>query len=284
MIPRVLFYSYKGGTGRSSAAANIAMQLAIMGRRILLVDLDIEGPSLDVILGFEEGEIDKDLYIQDYLISPDPDSWNYRRAIWDIKSYLKQKDNLENDIPGEIYFLPASSSYEKTVHFHGDTVQVKLTDLFGKIEKEYSLDAILMDCPNGYGPMTQKSFFMADLILLFFKWSKQHITGSGKISEIMRYLDIEYWPIPCVVPIDVREAVYSMYREKLIKRLKHDTVGIIHENETFKWEEQVVMHVKQGFRTNGSDLDQKQNQELIKEYEELSKLINDYISRFVSLP
>ncbi|WP_051075586.1 tyrosine-protein kinase family protein [Saccharothrix espanaensis] len=42
----VTFYSYKGGTGRTMALANIAVVLARAGHRVLAVDFDLEAPGL----------------------------------------------------------------------------------------------------------------------------------------------------------------------------------------------------------------------------------------------
>jgi cellulose biosynthesis protein BcsQ len=42
----VSFYSYKGGTGRTMALANIAVLLATAGRRVLVVDFDLEAPGI----------------------------------------------------------------------------------------------------------------------------------------------------------------------------------------------------------------------------------------------
>src|SRR5512135_1536828 len=42
----VTFYSYKGGTGRSMALANVAWILASNGRRVLVIDWDLEAPGL----------------------------------------------------------------------------------------------------------------------------------------------------------------------------------------------------------------------------------------------
>lgn len=41
------FYSYKGGVGRTMALANVAMLLARWGRRVLVVDFDLEAPGLE---------------------------------------------------------------------------------------------------------------------------------------------------------------------------------------------------------------------------------------------
>src|SRR3954465_7457038 len=42
----ITFYSYKGGTGRSMALANVGWILASSGRRVLLIDWDLEAPGL----------------------------------------------------------------------------------------------------------------------------------------------------------------------------------------------------------------------------------------------
>src|SRR5213078_2846099 len=42
----VTFYSYKGGTGRSMALANVAWILASTGLKVLVIDWDLEAPGL----------------------------------------------------------------------------------------------------------------------------------------------------------------------------------------------------------------------------------------------
>ena len=41
------FYSFKGGVGRTMALVNVAVTLARRGRRVLVVDFDVEAPGLD---------------------------------------------------------------------------------------------------------------------------------------------------------------------------------------------------------------------------------------------
>src|SRR4051794_38717068 len=42
----ITFYSYKGGSGRTMALANVAFLLAANGHRVLAVDWDLESPGL----------------------------------------------------------------------------------------------------------------------------------------------------------------------------------------------------------------------------------------------
>ncbi len=62
----VTFYSYKGGTGRSMALANVAWVLASNGKRVLTVDWDLEAPGLHRY--FYPFLVDKDLIASDGVI------------------------------------------------------------------------------------------------------------------------------------------------------------------------------------------------------------------------
>ncbi|PKM08284.1 MAG: hypothetical protein CVV14_04690 [Gammaproteobacteria bacterium HGW-Gammaproteobacteria-4] len=45
-VPRIVFYSIKGGVGRSTALAATAWALAERGKRVLVLDMDLESPGL----------------------------------------------------------------------------------------------------------------------------------------------------------------------------------------------------------------------------------------------
>lgn len=50
----ITFYSYKGGVGRSMALANVALLLARAGKKVLMVDFDLEAPGLEQYFTFLE--------------------------------------------------------------------------------------------------------------------------------------------------------------------------------------------------------------------------------------
>jgi len=50
---KIVVLSGKGGVGKSTVAVNLAVQLAVAGKRVGLLDIDIHGPSVPKLLGLE---------------------------------------------------------------------------------------------------------------------------------------------------------------------------------------------------------------------------------------
>ncbi len=55
----VLVLSGKGGVGKSTIAANLALRLHAAGRRTGLLDVDIHGPSIPTMLGLEQARLER---------------------------------------------------------------------------------------------------------------------------------------------------------------------------------------------------------------------------------
>jgi ATP-binding protein involved in chromosome partitioning len=51
---KLLVLSGKGGVGKSTVAANLAVSLARAGKRVGLLDVDIHGPSIPKLMGIQE--------------------------------------------------------------------------------------------------------------------------------------------------------------------------------------------------------------------------------------
>jgi MinD-like ATPase involved in chromosome partitioning or flagellar assembly len=61
----VSIHSFRGGTGKSNLTANLAALAALGGRRVGIVDTDIQSPGIHVLFGFDEERITRCL--NDYL-------------------------------------------------------------------------------------------------------------------------------------------------------------------------------------------------------------------------
>ena len=55
---KIMVMSGKGGVGKSTVAVNLAMSLALAGKKVGLLDVDIHGPSVPTMLGLEGATID----------------------------------------------------------------------------------------------------------------------------------------------------------------------------------------------------------------------------------
>jgi ATP-binding protein involved in chromosome partitioning len=55
---RILVFSGKGGVGKSTVAANLALAISLRGKTVGALDVDIHGPNLAKMLGVEDKEMD----------------------------------------------------------------------------------------------------------------------------------------------------------------------------------------------------------------------------------
>jgi hypothetical protein len=96
-VPRVVFFSIKGGVGRSTALSASAWALARQGRRVLVLDLDLESPGLSSAL------------------LPPNRQPKYGITDWLVEDLVDNGDGLLKDIyatsdlptAGQIYLVPA---------------------------------------------------------------------------------------------------------------------------------------------------------------------------------
>ena len=100
-LPRLIsFYSYKGGVGRTLALVQTAYLLAKKGKNVLMLDLDIEAPSLHDIFS---DKIDLDKGIVDYLYEQEFSGGKTEIELDNIVSNIKVDETLE----GNLYTIPA---------------------------------------------------------------------------------------------------------------------------------------------------------------------------------
>jgi len=229
----VSFYSYKGGTGRTTAAANVAAILAKKGKKVVCIDMDMEGPGLAVVFSVPEDSITKSL--QSYFIE---NSSFTRKLLLNLKETLKRSEDWSNNL----YLVPASTSFTKIIDYSNGNRMVNLINqLKLSINQLYSPDFLILDSPNGYGDLTALSMYASNFLVILFRYSKQHLLGTVRVSEFTKRYNIPFLAVASCVPPDKKNRKQKWV--DLIKselELDHDPVEIADDDE-LKWLERVAL-------------------------------------------
>jgi len=188
-ITRIVFFSIKGGVGRSTALAATAWSLAQSGKRVLLLDLDLESPGLSSAL--LPAERQPTYGITDWLVE---DLVNNGDAVFDS---MVATSNLSHD--GEIHIVPAHGAK------HGEYIAKlgrvwmsklqangtreawfkRLARLLDALEERIRPDVVLIDSRSGIDEIASACIteLGANLILLFALEGEQTWNGHRMLFE-----------------------------------------------------------------------------------------------------
>jgi len=120
----IVITSGKGGVGKTTTSANIGTALALMGKRVCMMDLDIGLRNLDVVLGLDN------------------------RIIYDIVDVAEGRAKLvqalvkDKRFDDKLYLLPAAQNTDKTALQPED-----VKEIVDELKPDY--DYVLIDCPAG---------------------------------------------------------------------------------------------------------------------------------------
>jgi cellulose biosynthesis protein BcsQ len=244
----ITFYSYKGGTGRSMALANVAWILASAGNRVLAIDWDLEAPGLhryfhpfltdkeligqesqgviDMAMDFavraatplRQGEKRGDKWVEEYA---DFSKWR-QKLRWPSGEALR----LGKEGKGEIDFVPAGrqgADYAKRVNrfdWH-NFYQARGGGAFFDAAK-HKLDAydyVLIDSRTGVSDTSGIcTIQMPDTLVVCFTLNYQSIKGALAVAQSVREQRPEIRIFPLPTRVDGSE-------EKLLNRMKNYAKG-----------------------------------------------------------
>lgn len=151
--PIISFYSYKGGVGRSTSLASIAIQCARKGLRILAVDLDLEAPGLSSIFSPPDGH-DPRYGIVDFILEQPVFEKNLPL---DDFYYSYSVPKVVGDNGGEVIVVPAgrvdSDYMEKLARINYQKMENReqhpLDDLLRMTKDKLRPDLVLVDSRAG---------------------------------------------------------------------------------------------------------------------------------------
>lgn len=185
MPQSIAFHSYKGGTGKSTIAANLAARLAGEGYTVSLLDLDVYAPSLQVYFDHNPDKWINDLLsdnakVDDVMVDISPT----------VQGLIATPDKkigrlwigFSNPQKEEIYKLEGSLGRQTSgkIQLLRKFIQFR-EDLISK----YNCDYIIIDTSPGIRYWSINSLALADTIFLTLKFGDLDIEGTKKMAADM---------------------------------------------------------------------------------------------------
>ncbi|MFZ2172234.1 MAG: AAA family ATPase, partial [Methylococcaceae bacterium] len=193
-IKRVVFYSYKGGVGRTTALIQTAFQLARQGKRVVLVDMDVEAPGLQALLPPTDKPVDEGLI--DYL-------WERQTCFFD--EHHQPQIELTNIIYSvkdsqsrrDLFIVPAGKIGQRYIQRLSILSTTHLfsanTDPWYQFEeelwKQYQPDIMLIDARTGLNEWGGLSLLqLADEAFVVLYPSQQNAEGICFVRNLLKEL------------------------------------------------------------------------------------------------
>ena len=237
-LPRtVTFYSFKGGVGRTTALTHVAWTLAMRGRKVVAVDLDLEAPGLSTAFNLQPqpkyGIVDY-FYERSYL----PKGIDPSISITEIFGEVRIPNAT-----GRLFVVPAgclSLDYiSKVDDLHANTVidgdQNLWTVFKREIYEQLKPDILLIDSRTGINQWGALSLIQAaDEAIMFLFPNEQNKQGIELLLQSLQNLNklsinFVFSPVPDVTKIGLSK-VKSIW-ESLLNRIKTTT------NENYETDE-----------------------------------------------
>ncbi len=179
MATVVSVHSFRGGTGKSNTTANLAATYAAQGKRVGVIDTDIQSPGIHVLFGLAGDEVEASL--NDFL-------W-HGRAIADVAQDVT--GGIGMAVSGSVHLIPSSMKPGEIARIlrEGYDAQ-RLTEGLRQLVEELHLDVLLIDTHPGLNEETLLSLVLSDALLIVMRPDKQDYEGTGITARVAQELQV----------------------------------------------------------------------------------------------
>lgn len=219
----VTFYSFKGGMGRTTTLAGVALSLVQQGKNVMMIDMDIEAPGLATLF-FDDEMITKG--VLDYLIGYEID-----RGI-SIADYVLDVTDpaLLDEGEGRLYLMPAGRVDENYLQKlaridHQDNraghLQKSLMTMLKNVKERYQVDYILLDARAGFHDMGGVAVTqLPHGVVLFGNDNRQSWDGLAQVLRAIAKGHAEDFPVMLVGTMcpDQTDPGFIAAKERFIQR------------------------------------------------------------------
>ncbi len=181
-------HSFRGGTGKSNTTANLATLMAAEGRRVGVIDTDIQSPGIHVLFGLREEDMTYSL--NDYI-------WgrcDIQKTAYDVTPHLNDS-GIKGQVlvipKGHVYLVPSSIKAGDIARVLREGYDVGLlNDGFHRLVEELNLDVLMIDTHPGLNEETLLSLAISDGLAIIMRPDSQDIQGTAVTVEVARKLDV----------------------------------------------------------------------------------------------
>ena len=208
----VSIHSFRGGTGKSNLTANLAAQVALQGKRVSVVDTDIQSPGIHVLFGLDEQSMEHT--INEYLRS-ECSIEEVAFSIGDNPGDSKGRKKLAGK---NLWLIPASIKGSEITRFLRQGYDVNhLTEGLHDVSESLNLDYLFIDTHPGLNDETLLSIVISDVLIIILRPDQQDFQGTAVTVDIAKKLDVpELWLVvnkvlPKFDPDQVKKQIEESY-------------------------------------------------------------------------
>jgi septum site-determining protein MinD len=174
----VSIHSFRGGTGKSNTTANVAAILAQGGRRVGVIDADIQSPGIHVLFGLAGSDVQASL--NDFLFG--------EREIADVA--LDVTDGAGSG-GGRLFLIPSSMRPGEITRVLREGYDPhRLTTGLRELVDQLSLDVLLIDSHPGLHEETLLSLVLSNVLVIVMRPDEQDYEGTGITVRVAQELEV----------------------------------------------------------------------------------------------
>ena len=175
----ITIHSFRRGVGKTSLISNLAVLLALQGRRVALIDRDLQSPSIHLFFDLSDEE---DAHaLNDYL-------WNKCDILSTVQDVTPQ---IAENPTGKLFVIPASSNLADIMQITDTPPNIdRYVGGLEKLGKELSLDMILVDASAGLNEDTLQAIAVSNVVVLVLHPDQQDFQGTAVAVDTIRKLQV----------------------------------------------------------------------------------------------
>ncbi|MEJ7640861.1 MAG: ParA family protein [Candidatus Nitrosocosmicus sp.] len=196
MVKTIAFHSYKGGTGKTTIAANLSTLLVSKGFNVLLIDMDVYAPSLHVYFNSKP-----DRWINNYLL----DNLEFTDVVYDCTHVIEDVSSSapsfsSSDKKHGVFSVVFSNPKKEEItsldiqnkNASKSQMLKKMLFLREKTNPDIEYDFIILDTSPGIRHWSINSLAIADIIILSLKMDHIDVEGTKEMASDVYKSFIDY--------------------------------------------------------------------------------------------